>query len=97
MSQSDKPVHAVNQDEDTAANARLRDRNQRDYGPQCPMCGFHARLAKPDNFVLVLTRPDGKDDFVGPFRTEKAARSWHYELWPDDDLPWSVEPMPAPR
>ena len=30
------------------------------------MCGNHTRLARPDNFLLVLTSSDGKFRFVGP-------------------------------
>jgi hypothetical protein len=98
MSQSATPVHAVDQDEDVAAAGGLSDRDQRRYGAaKCSMRGYHNRLPKPDSFVLVLTCSNGKVGFVGPLRTEEIVRSWHDALWPDDDLPWSVEPMAAPH
>ena len=52
MSQSVTLVRVVDQDEDAAAAAQLRDRDQRRYGPgACLLCGYHTRLGKPDNLV----------------------------------------------
>ena len=96
MSRSATPVHVVDQDEDVAAAAWLRDRDQRRYGRvldvRLPQPPAEARQLRAGAEFL-----NGKVGFVGPFRTEEIARSWHNELWPYDDLPWSVEPMAAPH
>jgi len=74
MSQSATPVHVADQDEDVAAAAWLRDRDQRRYGRV-----LDVRLPQPPAEALQLRAGaeflNGKVGFVGPFRTEEIARS----------------------
>ena len=77
--------------------AGLRDRDQRRYGAAArSMCGYHNRPPNPDN-LLVLACSNGKVRFVGPFRTEEIARSWHDELRPDDDFRGASSRCRRPR